>query len=191
MRAPQPTTLLGKHVTLVPLGREHAEQLLEAASYDEVWTWLSVRRPQTLAEMTELIERAVADPDRLPFAVINDGRAIGSTSYLDIDLSVGGLEIGWTWYTPAVWATPVNPECKLLLLAHAFDDLGAGRVLLKTDAKNTRSQAAIRKLGAQYDGTLRHNRLRSDGSVRDSAYFSILASEWPAVRSGLRARLQG
>jgi RimJ/RimL family protein N-acetyltransferase len=141
--------------------------------------------------MSAMIEEAVADPDRLPFAVVHDGRAVGSTSYLDIDLEVGGLEIGWTWYTPAVWATPVNPECKLLLLGHAFDDLGAGRVLFKTDALNTRSQAAIRKLGAQYDGTLRHHRLRADGSVRDSAYFSILAEEWPAVRAGLERRVAG
>ena len=132
---------------------------------------------------------ALADPARLPFAVIVDGRAQGSTSYGDIDLSVGGLEIGWTWYTPALWATNINPACKLLLLTHAFDDLGAQRVFLKTDHMNTRSQAAIRKLGASYDGTLRHHRLRSDGSVRDSAYFSILATEWPTVQEGLRARL--
>lgn len=190
MQAPQPTTLAGNHVMLVPLGPEHAQDLFEAASYDEVWTWLSLKRPQELADMAELITQAVADPDRLAFAVLQDGRAVGSTSYLDIDLSVGGLEVGWTWYTPSVWATKVNPECKLLMLGHAFDDLGAGRVLLKTDGRNTRSQAAIRKLGAAYDGTLRHHKLRSDGSVRDSAYFSILASEWPAVRASLQARLR-
>src|SRR4051812_11583606 len=137
------------------------------------------------------VEDAIAEPERLPFAVIVDGRAVGSTSYGDIDLSVGGIEIGWTWYTPALWATAVNPECKLLLLGHAFDDLGAGRVFLKTDALNARSRAAISKLGAAYDGTLRHHRLRSDGSVRDSAYFSVLAAEWPTVRDGLRARLDG
>jgi RimJ/RimL family protein N-acetyltransferase len=189
VQAPQPTTLTGRHVTLVPLGLEHAADLFEAASYDEVWTWLRVKRPQSISDMEAIISEAVAEPDRLAFAVIHGGRAIGSTSYLDVDLDVGGIEIGWTWYTPATWATSVNPECKLLLLGHAFDDLGAGRVHLKTDGLNTRSQAAIRKLGAQYDGTLRHHKLRSDGSVRDSAYFSILASEWPAVRTGLLARL--
>jgi RimJ/RimL family protein N-acetyltransferase len=191
MKAPQPTTLEGKHVQLVPLGAEHAADLFEAGQYDEVWTWLSWTRPQVLADMAGQIDQALADPERHPFAVIKDGRAIGTTSYGDIDLSVGGLEIGWTWYTPAVWATAVNPECKLLLLGHAFDDLGAGRVFLKTDGLNTRSQAAIRKLGAEYDGTLRYHRLRADGSVRDSAYFSILASEWPRVRAGLQTRVAG
>ena len=189
MQAPQPTTLTGRHVTLVPLGAEHAADLYAASAYDEVWTWLTVKRPRTIGDMSALIEQAVADEDRIPFAVIHDGRAVGSTSYLDIDLSVGGLEIGWTWYTPAVWATAVNPECKLLLLTHAFDGLGAARVHLKTDGLNTRSQAAIRKLGAQYDGTLRHHKKRGDGSVRDSAYYSILAAEWPAVRAGLQARV--
>jgi len=189
--APQPTTLVGKHVQLVPLGPEHVEDLFEAGQHDEIWTWLRAFRPTALADMSAMIEQAVADPDRLPFAVVHDGRAVGSTSYLDIDLEVGGLEIGWTWYTPSVWATAVNPECKLLLLGHAFDNLGAARVSLKTDGLNTRSQAAIRKLGAQYDGTLRHHRLRADGSVRDSAYFSILAAEWPAVRAGLERRVGG
>jgi RimJ/RimL family protein N-acetyltransferase len=191
MKPPEPVTLTGRHVQLVPLGREHAEDLFKAGQHDEIWTWLRAFRPKVLADMSTLIEQAISDPDRLPFAVLHDGRAVGSTSYLDIDLEVGGLEIGWTWYTPSVWATPVNPECKLLLLGHAFDDLGADRVLFKTDALNTRSQAAIRKLGAQYDGTLRHHRLRADGSVRDSAYFSILAAEWPTVRAGLERRVAG
>jgi RimJ/RimL family protein N-acetyltransferase len=190
MKVPEPTTLVGAHVRLVPLGPEHAEDLFEAGSHDEVWTWLSWHRPRTVADMAEQVDQSLADPQRLPFAVIIDGRAVGTTSYGEIDLTVGGLEIGWTWYTPSVWATTVNPECKLLLLAHAFDDLGAGRVHLKTDGLNTRSQAAIRKLGAKYDGTLRHHRLRADGSVRDSAYFSVLASEWPEVRQGLLARLE-
>ena len=106
-----------------------------------------------------------------------------------VDLPVGGLEVGWTFYSPSVWAGPVNPTCKLLLLSHAFDALGAGRVTLKTDALNARSRSAILRLGASYDGTLRHHRLRADGSVRDTAYFSVLAAEWPAVRDGLLARL--
>jgi RimJ/RimL family protein N-acetyltransferase len=191
MQAPEPTTLAGRHVTLVPLGPEHTEDLFEAGQYDEVWSWLGWKRPRALGDMAGQVEQALADSERLPFAVIKDGRAIGTTSYGDIDLAVGGLEIGWTWYTPPVWATAVNPECKLLLLTHAFDDLGADRVFLKTDGLNTRSQAAIRKLGARYDGTLRHHRLRADGSVRDSAYFSILRAEWPDVRAGLQRRVAG
>jgi RimJ/RimL family protein N-acetyltransferase len=182
--------LQGKHVRLEPLVAQHVDDLFEAGQYDEVWSWLPTRRPLAPADMAQQVEQALADPDRLPFAVVVDGRACGTTSYFDIDLSVGGLEIGGTWYTPRVWATNVNPECKLLLLGHAFDDLGAERVYLKTDGLNTRSQAAIRKLGAAYDGTLRRHRRRPDGTFRDSAYFSMLASEWPAARDGLLARLE-
>jgi RimJ/RimL family protein N-acetyltransferase len=190
MQSPQPVVLQGKHVRLEPLVAQHVDDLFEAGQYDEVWSWLPTRRPVAPADMAEQVEQALADPDRLPFAVVVDGRACGTTSYFDIDLSVGGLEIGGTWYTPRVWATNVNPECKLLLLGHAFDDLGAERVYLKTDGLNTRSQAAIRKLGAAYDGTLRRHRRRPDGTFRDSAYFSMLASEWPAARDGLLARLE-
>jgi len=189
MQQPEPTTLCGRHVQLVPLSREHAQDLYDAGQYDEVWTWLSWRRPTDVGDMIEQVEHSLADPDRVPFAVLQQGRAIGTTSYGDIDLSVGGVEIGWTWYTPSAWSTPVNPECKLLLIGHAFDTLGASRVHLKTDALNTRSQAAIRKLGATYDGTLRHHRLRADGSVRDSAYFSVLAAEWPSIRADLQRRV--
>ena len=189
MRTPRPVTLAGTSVTLAPLARDHVEDLFEAGSYDEVWAWLSTPRPQTRDEMARWVDDTLAEATRVAFSVVVDGRAQGSTSLLDIDLSVGGVEVGWTWYTPALWATTINPESKRLLLGHCFDDLGAGRVFLKTDNRNTRSQAAIRKLGASYDGTLRHHRLRSDGSVRDSVYFSILAPEWPMVRAGLDARI--
>jgi RimJ/RimL family protein N-acetyltransferase len=189
MRAPVPTTLVGKHVRLEPLGPQHVDDLLAAAAFPEIWEWTGPSSMATRDDVTAFVDEALADPARLPFAVVMDDRAIGSTSYGDIDLSVGGIEIGWTWYTPAVWSTAVNPECKLLLLGHAFDELGAARVFLKTDGNNARSQAAIRKVGARYDGTLRHHRLRADGSVRDSAYFSILATEWPQVREGLLSRI--
>jgi RimJ/RimL family protein N-acetyltransferase len=191
MIQPRPTTLVGEHVRLVPLTVDHAPELFEAGQYAEVWTWLPSPRPRTVEDTVAQVRQATEDPDRVPFAVIVDGRAIGSTSYMDIDLAVEGLEIGGTWYTPSTWATQVNPESKLLLLSHAFDELGAARVHLKTDALNARSRAAISKLGARYDGTLRHHRLRGDGTVRDSAYFSVLAAEWSDVRAGLLARLQG
>lgn len=185
MRTPEPVVLMGEHVRLEPAGIAHVTDLLAAAQDDEVWAWLPIARPRTEAD----VSRMLTTHPGLPWAVVLDGRAVGSTSYLDVDLSVSGLEIGWTWYRRDLWATAVNAECKLLLLRHAFDDLGAARVTLKTDSRNARSQAAIRKLGAVYDGTLRHNRLRPDGTVRDTAYFSILATEWPSVHEGLRARL--
>ena len=189
MRTPRPEVLVGEVVRLEPLSHGHVPDLTAAAAYDEIWTWTGPARMDSTEAVTAYVDAALADQDRLPLAVLVDGRAVGSTSYCDIDLTVGGIEVGHTWYTPAVWQSAVNPECKLLLLGHAFEVLGAGRVTLKTDGRNARSQAAIRKLGARYDGTLRHHRLRPDGSIRDSAYFSVLATEWPEVRAGLLARL--
>jgi len=191
VRTPEAVVLAGPHARLEPLTAAHAPDLLVAAQDDAVWAWLSLPRPRTLLDMAEIVAGAQADTGRLAFAVVVGGRAQGSTSYVDVDVSVEGLEVGWTWYARELWATKVNPQCKLLLLGHAFEVLGARRVTLKTDARNARSSAAIRRLGAAYDGTLRHHRLRSDGSVRDSAYFSLLAAEWPAVRTGLEQRLRG
>ena len=189
MRTPEPVVLTRGDLRLEPLGEQHVDDLLPVAQDPEVWRYLSVPAPRDRDCMVQIVQAAVADPDRVAWAVAVGGRAIGSTSYLDLDLPVEGLEIGWTWYARSAWATSVNPTCKLLLLGHAFDDLGAQRVTLKLDALNTRSFRAVERLGARYDGTLRHHRLRADGTVRDSAYFSILAAEWPAVRDGLRARL--
>jgi N-acetyltransferase len=189
MRAPEPVVLEGHGVRLEPLSRAHVPDLLPVAQDADVWRFLSLPQPLDAAAMTALVDAATADPDRVAWAVVAAGQAVGSTSFLDVDLAVGGLEIGWTWYAREVWATSVNPACKLLLLGHAFDDLGAQRVTLKLDARNTRSFRAVERLGARYDGTLRHHRLRPDGTVRDSAYFSILAAEWTQVRAGLTARL--
>lgn len=190
MIRPTPTTLTGTHVRLVPMEPAHAPDLLAAGQDEAIWTWLPWPRPRTLADMTAFVTTALDDPGRVPFTVLHDDRVVGTSSYLSIDPTVAGLEIGSTWYARDVWATTVNPECKLLLLGHAFEVLGAARVLLKTDALNARSRAAISKLGAAYDGTLRHDKLRGDGTVRDSAYFSVLATEWPTVGAGLAARLR-
>lgn len=170
---------------LEPWEPRHDEGLLAAAQDDEVWRWLSVARPTSVEEVSRLRETHPG----LPWVVVVDGVPAGSTSYLDVDTEVGGLEVGWTWYRRDLWAGDVNPTCKLLLLGHAFQELGARRVTLKTDALNSRSRAAILKLGCRYDGTLRHHRLRADGSVRDSAFYSMLAAEWPAARAALEARL--
>jgi RimJ/RimL family protein N-acetyltransferase len=117
------------------------------------------------------------------------GTVIGTSSYLDVSVPDARLEIGSTSYDPRVWGSAVNPEAKLLLLGHAFDRLGAGRVQLKTDVRNERSQRAIDRLGARYEGTLRRYQRRFDDTVRDTVLFSILAEEWPEVRAGLKARL--
>ena len=185
MKQPEPVVLSRGRVSLEPWEPRHDVELLDAAQDDDVWRWLRVPRPAHVQEIARLRETH----DGFPWTVVVDGVACGSTSYLDVDLEVEGLEIGWTWYRRDLWATDVNPTCKLLLMSYAFEDLGCQRITLKTDGLNTRSQAAIRKLGCQYDGTLRHDRLRADGSVRDSAYFSLLAAEWPAAKAALGARL--
>lgn len=110
---------------------------------------------------------------------------VGTSSYLDVSARDARLEIGSTAYTPAVWGSAVNPETKLLLLGLAFEKLGVGRVQMKTDARNVRSQNAIIRLGAVYEGTLRRHQRRRDGTLRDSMFFSILAAEWPTVREKL------
>ena len=135
MFEPQPVVLAGGRVRLEPFGPQHDADLLEAAQDDEVWSWQGVR-PRTLDDVKRMRDMHPG----MPWSVLVDGRACGSTSYLDIDVELGGLEIGSTWYAKAVWATDVNPQCKLLLLGYAFDDLGADRVTLKTDALNSRSR---------------------------------------------------
>lgn len=124
-----------------------------------------------------------------PVAGLAPGSVAGTSSYLDVSVPDARLEIGSTAYDRRVWGTSVNPEAKLLLLSHAFDVLGAGRVQLKTDVRNQRSQQAIARLGAHYEATLRRYQRREDGTVRDTVLFSILAEEWPAARDSLEGRL--
>jgi RimJ/RimL family protein N-acetyltransferase len=117
------------------------------------------------------------------------GEVVGTTSLGDVDLGNERVHLGWTAYSPFVWGTAVNPECKLLLLRHAFDDCGFGRVKIQTDLLNLRSQAAIAKLGAQREGVLRRHIKRADGTWRDTVVFSVVVDEWPAVEAGLVARV--
>ncbi|CAM5456362.1 N-acetyltransferase [Streptomyces spiroverticillatus] len=189
-KTPHPVTLTGRHVRLEPLTEQHLGDLFLAGGRDEeVWRWLGPT-PQTEAELAE-VQRTVLDGSYVPFAVIDlaSGRAVGWTTYMDISVEDERLEIGWTWYGRAHWRSPVNTESKLLLLTHAFEDLGMGRVQLKTDHRNERSQAAIARLGAQREGVLRRHRRRADGTWRDSVYFSLLADEWPEAKARLSTRL--
>jgi RimJ/RimL family protein N-acetyltransferase len=123
------------------------------------------------------------------YAGLKTAAVVGTSSYLEVSPRDARLEIGFTAYTPAVWGGVVNPETKLLLLGYAFETLNVGRVQLKTDVRNARSQQAIARLGAQYEGILRRYQRRSDDTVRDTVLFSMLADEWPAARAGLVARL--
>jgi RimJ/RimL family protein N-acetyltransferase len=187
MRSPSPVVLRRGRVSLEPWEARHDVGLVTAGADPEVWRWLPVRHPDTVEAMAAF---RADHPGSPVWAVVVDGVPAGSTSYLDVDPDLGGLEIGATWYRKDLWGSEVNPTCKWLLLDHAFRELGADRVTLKADALNTRSQAAIRKLGCRYDGTLRHQRRRPDGTVRDAAYFSMLAAEWPDAERDLLARLR-
>lgn len=194
MPALGPVTLAGTHVRLVPLALEHASGLFAAGqTSEEVWTWLPQRllTREVLDRWLDTALQAQAGGTEYPFTVFDrmTGRIVGSTRLLDVVEAHKGCEIGWTWYARDVWGTQVNPECKLLLLRHAFETWGALRVQLKTDHLNVRSQAAIRKLGALEEGTLRNHRVRPDGTIRHSVLFSITPAEWPAVKRGLEARL--
>ncbi|MEU1364675.1 GNAT family protein [Streptomyces sp. NPDC005803] len=193
--APLPVTLTGRHVRLEPLSPDHLDDLFAAGGGDdEVWRWQGGPTPRTVQELGEKLTTLLAEARRgvyVPFAVIHlgSGRAIGWTTYLDVEVTDERLEIGWTWYGRAHWRSAVNTEAKLLLIGHAFEELGMGRVQLKTDHLNVRSQEAIARLGARREGVLRRHRRRPDGTWRDSVYFSLLAEEWPEAKSRLAARL--
>jgi N-acetyltransferase len=156
---------------------------------DEPAAWT----PQDFAAWAD---RNLFRADQLPMLVLDaeTGATLGSTSLMDIQPTHRHVEVGCTWYAPHCRGTSVNPASKLLLLQHAFEHMfggcGAVRVTLKCDARNLHSQRAIAKLGAVREGTLRHHRIRPDGFVRDTVYFSILQEEWPAIRAGIEARLQ-
>lgn len=189
-----PVTLAGTHVVLEPLRLHHAEGLYRASAAPAIWTWLTVPQPKSVADSEDYIRKAMAGEAQgleYAFAVTEkrSGRVIGTTRYLEVQEKHRTVEIGWTWYAADVWGTAVNPEAKYLLLKHAFDAWGALRVQFKADSRNERSCAAIRKLGAVHEGTLRNHRIRLDGTSRHSAIFSITNDEWPRIRSGLLTRL--
>ncbi|MBB5203653.1 RimJ/RimL family protein N-acetyltransferase [Inhella inkyongensis] len=175
---------------LVPLTIAHEDGLRAAAADGELWKLriTSVPEPENTRAY---IDKALSTPDRLPFAVLEaaSGRVLGTTSYHDIVPELDRVEIGWTWYAQSCWRTAINTACKLALLRHAFDDLGAALVGWRTDILNTRSQAAIERLGARKEGVIRHDLRRRDGTVRDTVRYSLLASEWPATRAHLEAAL--
>ncbi|WP_328901039.1 GNAT family N-acetyltransferase [Streptomyces sp. NBC_00441] len=191
-KRPLPVTLTGRHVRVEPLAPAHLDDLFAAGGDDdEVWRWLGGPVPRTREDMEAALAAMLANASYVPFAVVHlaTGRAIGWTSFLDVDAAHERLEIGSTWYGRAYWRSAVNTETKLLLLTHAFEDLGMGRVQLKTDHLNERSQKAIARLGARHEGVLRRHRRRPDGSWRDTVYFSLLADEWPEAKARLAARL--
>lgn len=188
--------LIGAHVRLDEAVAADADGIFAALDHDEVWAagynGGPAARPTEPDGWRRRIEAAAAD-QRVMYAVrlIDGGRIVGTTSLGDSELVHERTHIGWTAYAPDVWSTSVNPACKLLLMTHAFEDCGFGRVKIQTDLINGRSQAAIAKLGATREGVLRRHMLRADGSRRDTVVFSVIVEEWPAVKAGLEARLVG
>jgi len=184
--------LTGRFVCLEPLSEAHREGLRAAASDPDLWAFMPV--DGSGAGFDGWFDAALqthASGAHIVFAVrrLPDGALAGSTRFLEIVPAHNRAEIGWTWYAKPAQAGMVNPECKYLLLDHAFS-AGANRVELKTDARNARSRAAIAKLGAKEEGIFRAHMVVRNGHIRDTVYFSIIRSEWPQVRSRLEARLQ-
>jgi RimJ/RimL family protein N-acetyltransferase len=186
--------LEGELVRLEPMSAAHEEGLWEASRDERTWRWLSIEQPQTRDELRAYLDAALANAangTEMPLVTVRreDGRVVGSTRYLALRPEHRSIEIGWTWLAPEVWGTGVNIEAKLLMLEHAFETLGCLRVELKTDARNERSRGAMAALPAQFEGVHRKAMLVRGGQRRDSAWYSVLDEEWPAVRTNLLRRL--
>ena len=188
-----PIALNGRFVRLEPLRPNHAAALWEVARGMD---WGSMLGPLRSREELDqrITDRMSAEERKVEYAFAVflklNNRMVGSTSYLDVAPKRRIAEIGSTWYSLDVQGTVVNPECKYLLLKHAFEDWGAIRVQLGTDVKNVHSQRAILKLGAKFEGQLRNHGIRPDGSIRDTMLYSIISNEWPTVRNRLETRIE-
>ena len=195
MKPPAPVTLTGQFVRLEPLDEAHRADLEAAAAEDPDALRYGALQLTLMGWDAWFGEAAagVTEGRYVAWATIalDTGRAVGSTRFGDIDVPSERVEIGWTWLAPSRWRSAVNTETKLLQLTYAFDELGAGRVALKTDGRNERSQAAIERLGGVREGTLRRHLRMPDGFIRDTVYYSILRDEWPPIRARLRDRLYG
>lgn len=185
------------HICLRPLSQADLPGLFAVTPPDTFRFFLSEPRAWTLDAFRDWSHTHLFRPDQQPMLIIEHttGEPLGSSSFMDIRPADRHVEIGCTWYAPTARGTSVNPACKLLMLRHAFeamfDGQGAVRVTLKCDERNVHSQRAIAKLGATREGVLRNHKIRPDGFVRSTVYFSILPAEWPRVREGLEARLSG
>jgi RimJ/RimL family protein N-acetyltransferase len=191
---PKPVTLEGTHVRLEPLAPRHAEALFEIGQDDSIWRWLTRPALASLDDARGYVRRTLelaATGNEVPFTIVHraSGAIAGATRYMDIKREDRGLEIGGTWLGLAYQRTPVNTECKYLLMRHAFETLGAARVQLKTDLRNERSQKAIERIGARREGVLRKHKLTRDDYIRDSVFFSVIDGEWPEVKRQLEAML--
>lgn len=189
-----PVTLEGRYVKLVPLEREHQDALANAATDGELWKlwYTSVPSPETIGAWMDTALALRDSGGAQPFTIIDvrTGDVVGSTRYMNVEAAHRRLEIGSTWYAKRVQRTAINTEAKLLLLSYAFDTLKTIAVEFRTHFMNRQSRAAIARLGAKEDGILRNHQIGRDGIYRDTVVFSIIESEWPAVRANLSAKLE-
>ena len=192
---PLTARLEGSIVVLEPLGEQHAEELWEAAQAPEIWDWLvNLNASRELFDYwLEASMESGRQGSEGPFAtrLRSSGKVVGSSRYLNVRPQDRVVEIGWTWLNPRAWRTGANVEAKLLMLTHAFETLDCVRVEFKTDARNERSRAALAAIPARFEGIMRNHMIVPDVGQRDSAYYSVIDSEWPAVRDNLRRRLAG
>ncbi len=189
----EPVVLEGSFVRLEPLSLDHLPGLTSVGLDADIWRWMPVAI-QTPGDMRTYVDAALAGLDsgrEMPFATIemDSGRVIGGTRYLNIEPAHRRLEIGYTWLAPAWQRTAANTEQKLLMIGHAFNDLGALRVEFKTDSLNEKSRTALLGIGATEEGTMRNHMITQGGRRRHSVYFSIVEEDWPHVRQHLEARL--
>lgn len=188
-------TLVGATVRLEPLAPHHSLGLFSVlGNDDEAWRWMLVEAPRSLSDMERLVDGYLAEQSagsRESYAVVDiaSEEVMGTSSFMDISISNRSREIGSTIYGRTYWRTRINTETKLLMLTYAFEAKECNRVCLKTDNLNYRSQAAIERIGGVREGTLRSHRIRKDGTLRDSVYYSILKTEWPQVKSKLQGLL--
>jgi RimJ/RimL family protein N-acetyltransferase len=179
---------------LEPLSQDHHDDLVDAVNDGELWTlWYTfVPHPEEMRAEIDRRLKLQAQGSMLPFAVIDTstGKAVGMTTYMHIDVTNRRLEIGATWYRKCMQRTPLNTECKYLLLSHAFEVLGCIAVEFRTSSMNQKSRSAIERLGAKLDGTLRSHMIYTNGTLRDTCVYSVIASEWPTVKAHLAWQMQ-
>jgi RimJ/RimL family protein N-acetyltransferase len=191
---PEPVTLRGPDVTLAPLEKRHHDDLVEAVRDGELWRlwYTSIPAPDAMMHEIERRLRLQASGSMLPFAAIAnaDAKAVGMTTYMNVDAGNRRVEIGSTWYRRSVQRTSLNTQCKLLLLGHAFEALDCIAVEFRTHFFNLQSRRAIERLGAKLDGILRSHQIDAEGRLRDTCVYSIVAAEWPTVKAGLTWQLR-
>ncbi len=188
-----PGILVSETVELRPMDESHFAELESIALDKRIWQYYTLdgSNPERIHKALESALLEKEKGTQFPFVIFHKKhrRLVGSTRFLDIQMNNKKLEIGWTWLQPEFWATEVNPECKLLLLTYCFETLKLFRVQFKTDENNLRSRSAIEKVGGKFEGILRNDMLRDDGSKRNSAYYSIIEEEWPVAKMILKKQL--